>query len=53
MLAHEPIESLKWPAMTIEFSVKDKMLFDKFVVSKKVNVEFVKQDADYVVTTVK
>jgi len=52
-LAHEPIKSLQWPAMTMGFAVKDKMLFDKLAVGKKVNVEIIKQDADYVVTAVK
>jgi Cu(I)/Ag(I) efflux system protein CusF len=52
-LAHEPVESLKWPAMTMGFSVKDKMLFDKLAVGKKADVEFVKQGADYIITAVK
>src|SRR5712664_1534434 len=38
-LAHEPVKSLNWPAMTMSFAVKDKMLFDKLAVGKKVNVE--------------
>jgi Cu/Ag efflux protein CusF len=51
-LAHEPIQSLKWPAMTMAFAVKDKRLFDKLVVGKKVNVELVQQGSNYVVTSV-
>jgi Cu/Ag efflux protein CusF len=51
-LAHEPIQSLKWPAMTMAFAVKDKRLFDKLAVGKKVNVELVKEGSDYVVTSV-
>lgn len=51
-LSHEPIQSLKWPAMTMAFAVKDKRLFDRLVVGKKVNVGFVKQESDYVVTSV-
>src|ERR1039457_3409710 len=31
-LAHEAIPSLKWPAMTMAFVVKDKKLFDKLAV---------------------
>jgi Cu(I)/Ag(I) efflux system protein CusF len=27
-LAHEPVKSLNWPAMTMNFSVKDPALFD-------------------------
>ena len=52
-LVHGPVKSLNWPAMTMTFSVKDKMFFDKLVVDKKVTIDFTKQDADYVVTAVK
>jgi Cu(I)/Ag(I) efflux system protein CusF len=52
-LAHEPVKSLKWPAMSMAFTVKDKTLFDKLTVGKKVDVEFTQQGSDYVVTTVK
>lgn len=52
-LAHEPVKSLNWPAMTMGFTVKDKMLLDKLAVGKKVNVEFIQQGSDYVVTAVK
>lgn len=52
-LAHEPVASLKWPAMTMGFSVKDKTLFDKLAVGKKVEVRFVQQGSRYVVIAVK
>lgn len=52
-LAHEPVKSLNWPAMTMGFAVKDKMLLDKLAVGKKVDVEFIRQGSDYVVTAVK
>jgi Cu(I)/Ag(I) efflux system periplasmic protein CusF len=52
-LAHEPVKSLNWPAMTMNFSVKDKALFDNLPVGKRVEVEFVQQGSDYVVTRVK
>ncbi len=52
-LAHEPVKSLNWPAMTMKFSVKDKTLFDKLTVGKKVEVEFVQQGSGYVITAVK
>ncbi|KIO48688.1 copper-binding protein [Nitrosospira sp. NpAV] len=52
-LAHAPVESLNWPAMTMGFAVKDKTLFDKLVIGKKVKVEFMQQGSDYVVTAVK
>lgn len=52
-LAHEPVKSLNWPAMTMGFSVKDPALFNKLAVGKKVEVEFVQQGSDYVITAVK
>ena len=52
-LAHGPVKSLNWPAMTMTFTVKDKMVFDKLAADKKVTIDFIKQDADYVVTGVK
>lgn len=52
-LAHDAIKSLNWPAMTMSFPVKDKALFDKLAVGKKVHVGITKEGADYVVTEVK
>lgn len=52
-LAHGPVKTLNWPAMTMRFAVKDKTFFDKLAVDKKVTVDFAKQGADYVVTAVK
>nr|SPS05995.1 conserved exported protein of unknown function [Candidatus Nitrotoga fabula] len=52
-LAHGSVKSLNWPAMTMSFVVKDKRLFDNLTVGKKVKVEFIKQDTDYIVTSVK
>lgn len=52
-LAHGPIQSLKWPAMTMTFGVKDKALFGKLSQDKKVEFEFVQQGSDYVITSVK
>ena len=52
-LAHEAIKSLNWPPMTMSFAVKDKTLFDKLIVDKKVNVEMNKKGSNYVVIAVK
>lgn len=52
-LAHGPVKSLNWPAMTMGFTVKDKTMFDKLSVGKKVDVEIVQQDNKYVITAVK
>ncbi|MGJ7538547.1 MULTISPECIES: copper-binding protein [unclassified Variovorax] len=52
-LAHGPVKSLGWPAMTMAFGVTDKALFDKLAVGAKVHVGFKKEGDDYVVTSVK
>jgi Cu(I)/Ag(I) efflux system periplasmic protein CusF len=52
-LAHEPIPSLRWPAMTMRFIAKDKKVLDKLTEGRKVEFEFVQQGRDYVVTKVK
>ena len=52
-LAHEPVKSMNWPAMTMGFKVKDKMLLDKLGDGKKVEFEFMQDDKDYVITGVK
>lgn len=52
-LAHEPVKSLEWPAMTMAFRVKDKALFDKLAEGKKIEFEFVKEARGYVVTAIK
>ena len=52
-LAHGPVKSLGWPAMTMTFGVKDKTLFDKLSVGTRVHVGFKKEGDEYVVTSVK
>ena len=52
-LAHDPVKSLNWSAMTMSFGVKDKAFLDKLQPGKKVEVEFVQQGKDYVITSVK
>ena len=52
-IAHEPVQSLGLPAMTMDFAVKDKKLLDKVAVDKKVDFEFVQRGEDYVITDVK
>ena len=52
-LADGAIKSLKWPPMTMGFSVKDNALFDKLAVGSQVHVEFVQEGAEYVVIAVK
>ena len=52
-LAHEPVPSMKWPAMTMGFQVEDKMLLDNLAVGQKVNFDFIQGPKGYVVTAVK
>ena len=52
-LAHEPVKSLNWPAMTMGFTVKDKAMLDKLAIDKKVEIEFVQQGKDNVITSIK
>lgn len=52
-LAHDPVKSLGWPAMTMGFQVKDRTLMDKLAVDRKIAFEFVQQGKDYVITGVK
>lgn len=53
MLAHEPIASLRWPAMTMRFIAKDRKMLDKLTPGRKVEFEFVQQDKDYILTRLK
>lgn len=52
-IAHDAIAALAWPAMTMSFTIKDKTLFDKLAVDKRVQFNVEKQGALYVVTDVK
>lgn len=51
-VAHEPVKSLNWPAMTMSFKVENKSLLEKLAVGEKVQFEFVQKDTGYVVTAV-
>ena len=52
-LAHEPIKSLNWPAMTMGFKVKDKVLLDNVKPGDKVEFTIVQAGKDYVITSTK
>jgi Cu(I)/Ag(I) efflux system protein CusF len=52
-IRHEPVQSMKWPAMNMAFTVKDQALLDKMPKGKQVEFEFVQEGKDYVVTSVK
>ena len=52
ILMHEPIGSLNWPAMTMNFQVKESRLFDRLQSGRRVAFEFVAEGNRYVVTSV-
>lgn len=52
-LAHGPVTSLNWAAMTMTFQVKDKAVLDKVAEGRKMEVEFEQRGKDYVITSVK
>jgi Cu/Ag efflux protein CusF len=52
-IAHGPVASLKWPAMTMAFEVRDKALFDKLQPGASIEFSFVEQNRKHMVTGVK
>src|SRR6266852_4158233 len=52
-LDHEPVASMKWPAMTMTFKAKDKKMLESLAPGKKVEIDFVQQGNDYFITSVK
>ena len=52
-IAHDPIKSLSWPAMTMGFKVKDKRLIEKIKAGDKIAFTFVQAGNDYVVTGIR
>ena len=52
-LAHSPVKELNWPAMTMLFTIRDKALFGKLAVDRKIEFTFIQDGPDYVVTAVK
>jgi len=52
-IAHGPIESMKWPSMTMSFKAKDKKMLEGIKPGAKVEFEFVQQGSDYAITSIK
>ena len=48
-IAHEPVESLQWPAMTMGFKAQDGKLLQGLKPGQKVSFEFVQKGKDYVI----
>lgn len=52
-LSHEPIDTLKWPAMTMYFNVKPDIRLDKFKADDKVEFELEQAKEGYVIKSMK
>ena len=52
-LAHEPIKSLDWPAMTMNFSVRDKKALSALKPGQKITFELVDEKGRHVITAIK
>jgi Cu/Ag efflux protein CusF len=49
-IAHQPVPSLGWPAMTMTFKVTEAMPLDRFVKGQQVAFEFAEHDGSYEVS---
>jgi Cu/Ag efflux protein CusF len=52
-LDHEPVASMKWPAMTMTFKAKDKKMLEEVKPGQKVEIDFENHGKDHVITKVK
>jgi len=53
-LAHEPIKSLKWPAMTMDFRVRDKASLATRKPDQKIEFELIEEKkGSYVISRIK
>ena len=52
-IAHEPIKTLGWPAMTMSFKAKDPMLLSEAKPGDHVQFTVVQSGKDYVITSIK
>lgn len=52
-LAHDPVASMKWPAMTMAFKADDPQLVQGLTAGQKVEFEFTQRGKDYVLTSIK
>jgi len=52
-LKHDPVKSLNWPGMTMDFNVRDAKLLAGVKTDQKVRFEFVEEKGRYVITGIK
>jgi Cu/Ag efflux protein CusF len=51
-LKHDPVKSLGWPGMTMDFSVRDPKLLSGLKPEQKVRFEFVEEKGRYVISAI-
>lgn len=52
-IAHGPVPSMNWPAMTMTFDVKDKTILENIRPGAAVQFEFVQQGSRYTLTSIR
>lgn len=52
-IAHGPVASMNWPAMTMAFKAKDKAMLGKLKNGDAVEFSFVQQGKEHVITEIK
>ena len=52
-VAHEAVNSMNWPAMTMSFKAKDGKALQNVKPGQKIEFDFVQQGKDYVITRIK
>ncbi|HEY3077379.1 MAG TPA: copper-binding protein [Burkholderiales bacterium] len=52
-IAHGPVQTMNWPAMTMTFKVKDKAALNRVKQGDKLDFSFVQSGKDYIVTEMK
>ena len=52
-IAHDPVESLKWPAMTMAFELRDKSAAAPLTPGARVAFVFVEERGRYIITSIK
>ena len=50
---HGPVASMNWPAMTMAFKTKDKKMLEKVKAGQQIEIDFVQQGKDYIITKVR
>lgn len=53
VIAHHPVPSLDWPAMTMTFAMRDGRLLDEVEVGDDVEFEFIQSGDGYVITAIR